>query len=381
MVHKFVVKEEISNIKIKDYLKNKHHFSSRYIKNIKVNGQVYINNNLSRMIDPVSKNDYIYIVSNEQLIDDNLNQRNLPQSTNASQTVNSLQHIDNKEKILDKNKYIISDAENYLIINKDGNLLSHDNYTGANASIQTILGERNLHLVNRLDRNTSGLMIIAKSSYYHHLFSLSTINKIYFLAVHGKIDQEHFFINFPIARSTNSIIERTCNENGKPSSSEFRTILYDSENDLSYLLCKIHTGRTHQIRVHSLYYGHPIVGDTLYGIDKLKEINTKQYRNLTKITSYEKRKELDEKVSRQCLHSYYLNFKLINSTQVEEYFAPLPKEILSILSKTKINKVDKKTSEAEKKQENKFYNNTSDINLHIKKISQELLPYFIERKD
>ena len=304
MIHKIEVKEEIVNLPAKEYLKKYHLFSTRYLKNIKVYGNLYINRQKSRMIDPINQGDIILI------------------RDRAENIKNTIQLKAGAEK------YIIYNNDNYLIVNKDGNLLTHDNYVGANSSLAHLIGEGDLHLVNRLDRNTSGLLIIAKSSYYHHLFSQCQIEKIYFLACHGQVRNKHFFIDYKIARKSDSIIERVCTDEGKSALSEFYLIDYDETKDITYLLCKIHTGRTHQIRVHSLYMSHPLLGDTLYGLDRLKEINPKSYDNLISKISHNTRKKYDQMIGRQYLHALYISFKLKNQEK-KEFEALIPDELSS----------------------------------------------------
>lgn len=118
------------------------------------------------------------------------------------------------------------------------------------------------HIVTRIDRNTSGIVVIAKHGFLHHLMSNVHIDKTYLCVCYGEV-QSHGTIDAPIARDPSSIITRQVNSNGKQAKTKYRCLDYKS----NYSLCEVTllTGRTHQIRVHFQHIGHPIVGDDLYG--------------------------------------------------------------------------------------------------------------------
>ncbi|MDT4003853.1 RluA family pseudouridine synthase, partial [Staphylococcus aureus] len=119
----------------------------------------------------------------------------------------------------------------------------------------------NPHIVTRLDRNTTGIVIFAKYGHIHHLFSKVNLKKIYTCLVYGKTNTSGI-IEANIRRSKDSIITREVASDGKYAKTSYEAI---NQND-KYSLCKVHlhTGRTHQIRVHFQHIGHPIVGDSLY---------------------------------------------------------------------------------------------------------------------
>ncbi|MGM0844330.1 MAG: RluA family pseudouridine synthase [Bacillota bacterium] len=124
-----------------------------------------------------------------------------------------------------------------------------------------------IHIVTRLDRDTSGLVLIAKHRHIHHLMSLQQrkreIKRSYEALAHGLFSLKEGTIEEPIGRKETSIIEREVRQDGKPALTHFKVIQqYDGYAHLRLLLG---TGRTHQIRVHMSHAGHPLLGDTLYG--------------------------------------------------------------------------------------------------------------------
>ena len=121
--------------------------------------------------------------------------------------------------------------------------------------------------VNRLDYNTSGLIVFAKNEYIQDCLikqmEKNIFKKKYIALVHGLLKEKNGQINLPIARKSGSIIERCISENGKKAITKYE--LLEEKGNLSLVKCTLITGRTHQIRVHFSAIGHPLVGDTLYG--------------------------------------------------------------------------------------------------------------------
>ncbi|MGG4492339.1 RluA family pseudouridine synthase [Metabacillus idriensis] len=124
-----------------------------------------------------------------------------------------------------------------------------------------------IHIVNRLDKDTSGLMLVAKHRFAHSLFSSQQkqggIKRTYFALVEGEVNGKQGTISAPIGRKEDSIIERTVRDDGKHAVTHYQVISYSECNSLVSL--KLETGRTHQIRVHMAHIGHPLCGDSLYG--------------------------------------------------------------------------------------------------------------------
>jgi 23S rRNA pseudouridine1911/1915/1917 synthase len=124
-----------------------------------------------------------------------------------------------------------------------------------------------VHVVTRLDRDTSGIVLVAKHRHIHHLLSeqqrMGTIERKYEAFAHGIFSESEGRIEASIGRKNDSIIERVVCEDGQYAVTHFR--VKKSFTRFSWLELQLETGRTHQIRVHLSSIGHPLLGDDLYG--------------------------------------------------------------------------------------------------------------------
>lgn len=169
--------------------------------------------------------------------------------------------------------------------------------------------------VNRLDRDTSGLLLIAKHMLSSCILSDQvkdhSIHREYAAIVCGKTD-DCGTVSVPIARKEGSTIERIPDaEHGEPAVTHYRTVAYNENTDLSFIRLLLETGRTHQIRVHMKSIGHPLPGDFLYHPD---------YRY----------------IDRQALHSAYLRFTHPITGETLEFTAPLPDDMKRLFPDPKI---------------------------------------------
>ncbi|WP_113930515.1 RluA family pseudouridine synthase [Bacillus sp. P14.5] len=168
-----------------------------------------------------------------------------------------------------------------------------------------------IHIVTRLDRDTSGLVLIAKHRHIHHLMSLQQrkreIKRSYQAFAQGHFLQVEGTINEPIGRKETSIIEREVRQDGKPAVTYF-TVINQFEG-FAHLSLVLGTGRTHQIRVHMSYTGHPLLGDTLYGGNA-------------------------EEIQRQALHCFSLSFFHPMTHEQLHFEVPLPEDMKSLLRDT-----------------------------------------------
>jgi 23S rRNA pseudouridine1911/1915/1917 synthase len=124
-----------------------------------------------------------------------------------------------------------------------------------------------VHIVTRLDKDTSGLVLIAKHRHVHHLFSLQQkvreIKRTYEAIAEGRVDPDTGTIEEPIGRKPDSIIEREVRQDGRYALTHYR--VKKQFQDFAHIELRLETGRTHQIRVHMSFIGHPLAGDDLYG--------------------------------------------------------------------------------------------------------------------
>ena len=178
----------------------------------------------------------------------------------------------------DINLDIVFEDDYLMIVNKPSNMpvmvtKSHPTQTLSNALcyyFEKFHIMSKIHLVNRLDKDTSGLMIVAKNRYIKYLLSENLKHKIkreYYCVVTGVMKEKKGDINLPILKLNDDSIKRTVHPNGLEAMTSFEVISYNQHYSLLKVWLK--TGRTHQIRVHLSHIGYPIVGDQLY--NSLKE--------------------------------------------------------------------------------------------------------------
>ena len=233
---------------------------------------------------------------------------------------------------------IIFENEDFIAVNKSSGMLTiPDRHDDTQLSLYKILSQQfgKIFIVHRLDRDTSGLVLFAKNEtshkYLSQLFEKRNIEKIYFGIVKGSFSDKEGSINEPIAEHPFHKGTMTIHKKGKLSLTEYKVL--EDYGIFSAVEFKIQSGRTHQIRVHMKFAGHPITCDPVYGDGQP-----------VLLSSFKKKYKLSEKdeeerpiLNRLALHSYQLKFKDAHS---KEHFleAPVPKDIKAFLQQLKKNR-------------------------------------------
>jgi len=181
--------------------------------------------------------------------------------------------------------YIVYEDESMFVVNKPKNMLSHPVPNETKGTLVNALlykygyeglsdtgGLMRPGIVHRLDRNTSGLLMIAKNNEAHEFLQQQIKNKTalrqYVSIVKGIFKEKEGVISLPLERSRKHPEKMEVQEGGKPSITKYRVL--EEYKDYSYIELTLLTGRTHQIRVHMSYIGHPVINDSLYNKEKFK---------------------------------------------------------------------------------------------------------------
>lgn len=213
---------------------------------------------------------------------------------------------------------IVYEDDDLMIINKPSGLVVHPgagnydntlvngllNYTNNLSSVDDVRPG----IVHRLDKDTSGLMVVAKNNKCHELlsemFKNHEVKRTYYALVCGVVPYNKGTVDVPLKKDETKFDRVCASEDGKKAITHF-TVL-KRYNDYTLLSLNLETGRTHQIRVHLSYIGHPLIGDTLYG-------NNSKY------------------ISRQALHAYKVEFIHPITNKLTQFTSDLPKDFVSFI--------------------------------------------------
>lgn len=238
---------------------------------------------------------------------------------------------------------IVYEDEDLIIVNKNAGLVvhpGHGNYTGTlvNALMYHLKDNPQFHsgderpgLVHRIDKNTSGILVIAKNEIALNKLAKQffdrTIERQYIALVWGRFDEDHGTITGNIGRSLKDRLKMTVfpdGDFGKHAVTHYRVI--EELGYVSLIGCKLETGRTHQIRVHLEYIGHPLFNDSRYGGDKIIKGTT-----FTKYKQFVK--NCFDIIPRHALHAKSLAFKHPRTEKWMEFDSELPIDFTNAIEK------------------------------------------------
>ena len=231
---------------------------------------------------------------------------------------------------------IIFENENFLAINKPAGLLSIPDRMQSEVSLKDMLINKygSIFTVHRLDKDTSGIILFAKNETTHKFLSQAfeerRVEKFYQGIVHGSPAEKKGTIDAPISEHLVQKGLMVIHRNGKPSVTDYEVI--EDYKSYSLLQFQLHTGRTHQIRVHCKNIGHPLACDELYGDGK--PVLLSSLKKKYKLSKHDE--EERPMLNRLALHSYCLKF----TDAVGNAFnltAELPKDMRALLQQLKKN--------------------------------------------
>ena len=208
---------------------------------------------------------------------------------------------------------ILLETELFLAVNKPAGLVTHNAGKERTPSLSRRVAwyyyEHGLpcgiHPVSRLDRETSGIVLFAKNACIHHMLSSGALEKAYLGLTRGHWEQTEGIIALPIGRKPGSIVERQVDPAGLSARTRYKVV--EERNGLTLVRFTLETGRTHQIRVHCAALGHPLLGDTLYGVPGVP--------------------------GRHYLHAWKLRLKVPFTGRFFTITAPLPEDFLTVWQK------------------------------------------------
>lgn len=288
----YIVKDEQKRT-VKQILKEEFEISDRLLLKLKNTQNIFINNTKTPVNTVLQKMDTLQISLDTKEDNSNIVPTNIPLS-------------------------ILYEDDSMLILDKPAGIAVHPSFSHYDTSLSngvryyfdTIGLKKKIRPVNRLDKDTSGIVIFAKNEYIQECLAKQMkqhqFKKQYIALVEGKLKQRATKLTFPIARKTSSIIERCVASTGETAITRYYVIR--EWETMSLLSISLETGKTHQIRVHMAHIGHPIVGDTLYGTES-------------------------KSISRQALHACKVDFIHPITKQKMSIESPIPNDMEKIIFK------------------------------------------------
>lgn len=290
----YKITDSEKDMKLREYLRKTAKLSGRLIKGAAIDGRIRVNDLVTKLN---------YVLKTGDTISFQIDKK-------------ESQNIEPEKIDLD----IRYEDEDLIIVNKMPGMVVHPTRSYPSGTLANGLlyyfkekGENCIvRLVSRLDMDTSGLIIIAKNQFSHMSLARDmqseNFKKSYLAVVHGNLKDREGTIDLPIYRTGDDSIKRIVDERGQKSITHYK--VFESYKDSELLELTLETGRTHQIRVHLSYLGHPIYGDNLYGIDEDKAL-----------------------ITRQALHAYKISVPHPRTGEILTLESELPKDIKDLITK------------------------------------------------
>lgn len=263
--------------------------SSRLVRKLYKRNGIYINKNIYKKTCPVKKGDRIVLVLEDEKPD-------------------AIAENVDFEIIYEDNDLLIINKEPFMVVHPTK---SHQSKTLSNGIANYFIKNnirKKIRFVNRLDMNTSGILIVAKNPFAHQQIALqlerNSVRKKYKAIVEGLVNKDEDRLDMPIGREGDKSIRKIVTENGQSALTLYKVL--NRFKNMTLLDLEIPTGRSHQIRVHLNHIGHPILGDTLYGRES-------------------------PLINRQALHSHYIEIVHPRSKKKIDFIAELPRDMKKIL--------------------------------------------------
>ncbi|KEZ88638.1 hypothetical protein IO99_00175 [Clostridium sulfidigenes] len=288
----YKVGKEGQDVKIRDYMKENLNLSGRFIRGSAMDRRLRVNGKEVKLNYKLQEDDVIEV------------------TVNAEESQNIEGEDLNIKVIYEDDDLLIVDKPPFMVVHPTK---SHPMGTLANGVIHHFRSNNDnsiVRLVSRLDRDTSGLIMIAKNQFSHMNLAKSMeknlIKKSYLAIIHGNLENQEGTIDLPIGRPTDETIKRAVLEDGQRSITHYKIKESYKEGTLVELV--LETGRTHQIRVHLSYVGCPIYGEQLYS-----DFND------------------EELISRQALHAYALTLPHPRSGEILNFESTLPEDMTKLI--------------------------------------------------
>jgi len=289
----FFVEKEYEGRKIRDYLKSVQGFSTRFIRGSAFDNRLFVNGETVRLSYKLKYEDKIEI----------------------EVTKSESQNIEPEKMDID----VAYEDMDVIVVNKSPGMVVHPTKSYQSGTLSNGLiyyfrekGENCIvRLVNRLDMDTSGLVLIAKNQFSHMALARDmnkeSFKKEYIAIIHGHLEPENGTIDKPIYREEGGSLKRIIDDRGQKSITHYEVVKKYKDGEMVKLV--LETGRTHQIRVHLSSMGNPIFGDSLYGTEER------------------------EYIDRQALHAYKLQFPHPRDGKIINVETELPEDMKKLILK------------------------------------------------